>query len=103
MQVIYNVTVSVDVHMSETWLEWMKEVHIPDVMNTGLFLEARISRVLAHEDGGETFAIQYLCPDMETYDHYQEQFAPALQKDHTEKFGKHTVAFRTLLHVHKTF
>ena len=103
MQVIYNVTVSVDTEVSEEWLNWMKDVHIPDVMDTGLFLESKISKVLGHEEGGKTFAVQYLCENMETYDNYQEKFAPALQKDHTEKYGKQTVAFRTLLHVHKSF
>ena len=32
MQVIYNVTVSVDYDVAEHWLEWMKEEHIPEVM-----------------------------------------------------------------------
>ncbi|MFT5820997.1 MAG: hypothetical protein ACI8ZM_002245 [Crocinitomix sp.] len=103
LQVLYNVTVSVDVHKSEEWLAWMKEVHIPDVMNSGFFLESKISKVLGHEEGGKTFAIQYLCVDMATYDQYQKDASPALQKHHTELFGKYTVAFRTLLHVHQSF
>jgi hypothetical protein len=103
MHVIYNVTVSVDVDVAEEWLDWMKVNHIPEVMNTGLFLEAKISKVLGHEEGGKTFAIQYLCENMETYDRYQKECSPALQKDHTEKYGKKTVAFRTLLHVHQSY
>lgn len=103
MQVIYNVTVSVDVDKSEEWLTYMKEVHIPDVMKSGFFLESKISKVIGHEEGGKTFAIQYLCANMATYEEYQEKAAPALQKDHTEKFGKNTAAFRTLLHVHQSF
>lgn len=103
MQVIYNVTVSVDEAVSQEWLEWMQEVHIPEVMKTGLFIESRISRVLGHEEGGKTFAIQYLCPNMDTYNEYVSNHAPALQADHTNKYGAQTVAFRTLLHVHKQF
>lgn len=103
MQVIYNVTVSVDEHKVEEWLLWMKETHIPDVMNTGQFLEARISKVLAEEEGGKTYAIQYLCENMACFENYQANFAPALQADHTTKFGQHTAAFRTLLNVHHTF
>ncbi len=103
MQVIYNVTVSVDEDVHHEWLEWMQDVHIPDVMKTGSFLESRISKVLAHEEGGKTYAVQYLCVNMEMYNQYQAQFAPQLQEDHTKKFGTKTVAFRTLLHVHKHF
>lgn len=103
MQIIYNVTVSVDFDKSEEWLDWMQETHIPDMMRTGLFLEARISRVLGHEEGGKTYAVQYLCKDMETYEHYQANFSGPLQEDHTKRFGKCTAAFRTILHVHKSF
>lgn len=103
MNIIYNVTVSVDTDISEEWLRWMKETHIPDVMNTGMFLEARISRVLGQEEGGKTYAIQYLCESMEKYEEYQKDHAPALQQDHTVKYGTRTAAFRTLLQVHKSF
>ena len=40
MHVIYNVTVSVDEDAHHEWLEWMQEVHIPDVMKTGSFVES---------------------------------------------------------------
>jgi len=103
MQVIYNVTVSVDKQVCDEWLEYMKEVHIPDVMNTGSFLESRLSRVHGEEEGGVTYAVQYLCKDMNTYEEYQAKHAPALQADHTKKYGLRTVAFRTLLTVHKSF
>ena len=103
MQVIYNVTVSVDYDVAEHWLEWMKEEHIPEVMETGHFIESKISKVIGLEDGGLTYAIQYLCQNMEVYEAYQANFAPTLQAKHTEKFGSQTVAFRTLLHVHKSF
>lgn len=103
MQVIYNVTVSVDLDAVDEWLDWMKKVHIPDVMKTEQFLEAKISKVLGHEEGGKTYAIQYLCESMEVYENYQKEFALALQADHTKRFGQKTAAFRTLLNVHETY
>ncbi|WP_070137644.1 DUF4286 family protein [Crocinitomix algicola] len=103
MQVIYNVTVSVDVDRADEWLTYMKDRHIPDMMKTGQFIEAKISKVLGHEEGGTTYAIQYLCESMEVYENYQSEFAPALQADHMNKFGSCTAAFRTLLQVHQGF
>lgn len=103
MKVIYNVTVSVDLPICEEWLDWMKNVHIPDVMATGMFLEAKISKVLGEEEGGKTYAIQYLCESMELYEEYQARCAPALQADHTKKYGSRTAAFRTLLLVHESY
>ncbi|MCC6601341.1 MAG: DUF4286 family protein [Crocinitomicaceae bacterium] len=98
-KVLYNVTVSVDEDVHKEWLEWMKEVHIPDVMRTGMFIENRICRVHAYEDGGITYAVQYLCRSMEDYNLYQSDYAGALQQKHTKKFGKKCQAFRTLLEI----
>ena len=43
---VYNVTVSIDESVREEWLNWMKNVHVPDVMSTGLFTESRILKVI---------------------------------------------------------
>ena len=40
--ILYNVTISIDTSVEEDWLQWMKEIHIPDVMNTGLFIDNKI-------------------------------------------------------------
>ncbi len=97
--IVYNVTVNIDHDVHDEWLQWMKEVHIPDVMNTGLFIENKICRILAEEDGGKSYAIQYTCKDMATLEQYQEIYAPKLQQDHTERYRGKFAAFRTLLQV----
>jgi len=101
--IIYNVTVNIDESAHDEWVDWMKSIHIKDVMDTGLFKEARFSRILAEEEGGKSYSIQYLCESMETLERYQNDFAPALQQDHSKKFEGRFVAFRTLLRVDQTF
>lgn len=101
--IIYNVTVSIDEEVHEDWLNWMKEVHIPDVMRTESFIESKISKILAEEEGGKSYSIMYLCRDMKTLEHYQEHHAPALQEDHTKRYAGKFAAFRTLLEVKETF
>lgn len=101
--IIYNVTVNVDYDIHDEWLDWMKEVHIPEVLNTGLFFEAKMSRILAEEEGGKSYSIQYTCDSMESYEKYRDQFAPHLQQKHTEKYAGKFVAFRTLLRIEKNF
>ena len=100
--IIYNVTVNIDNSVADEWLTWMQEVHIPDVLRTGMFLENRIYRVLADEDsGGKTYAIQYLCINMATYEIYRDTLGAALQAKVTNRYGDKFVAFRTLLEVVK--
>lgn len=97
--ILYNVTCSVDLNVHEEWYDWMRQVHIPDMMKTGLFLECRICRIKAEEEGGISFAVQYLLASEEKYNEYLENHSEALQRDHTEKYGNKVAAFRTVLEV----
>ena len=71
--IIYNVTVSVDNEVHEMWLAWMRNTHLPEVMATGHFQDARICRVLSEGDSGATYAIQYTCTDMAAYERYRDE------------------------------
>lgn len=97
--ILYNVTVSIDDQVHDEWLKWMREVHIPDVMRTGMFVENRICRIHAYEEGGKSYSIQYLAENQAMFDRYQNEFAPALQEEHTKKYQGKFAAFRTILEV----
>ncbi|MCO5260059.1 MAG: DUF4286 family protein [Crocinitomicaceae bacterium] len=101
--ILYNVTVNIDHSVHDEWLEWMLTKHIPDVMQTGCFIESRISKVHGEEDGGVTYAIQYLAPNQDQYDVYQQLFAPKLQHEHSMKFQGKFGAFRTVLTIVEEF
>ena len=97
--ILYNVTISIDAAVEEEWLQWMKEIHIPDVMNTGVFIDNKICRIHAEEEGGKSYSIQYLAKSWNEYNQYQDQFALQLQQEHTLKFAGKFAAFRTILEV----
>lgn len=96
---IYNVTVNVEDSVTENWISWMSEVHIPDVLQSGLFLGATFSKLMVQEEQGTTFSIQYRLKDEESFHIYSEMYAPALQAEHKKHFGEKTVAFRTIMEV----
>ena len=60
--ILYNVTLSIDPEISRDWLQWMREEHIPEVLATQCFTEARLSRVNGEEEGGMTFSEMYFSP-----------------------------------------
>ena len=97
--ILYNVTINIDEAVHDEWLHWMKTVHIPDVMATGLFLENKICRIHAEEQGGLSYSIQYLLRSMDDYERYQSEHAPSLQQDHTQRYAGKFAAFRTILEV----
>ncbi|MCF8276931.1 MAG: DUF4286 family protein [Flavobacteriales bacterium] len=96
--IIYNVTVNINEEVHDEWVAWMRDVHIPEVMATGFFLENRFAKVLlTHDEGGVTYSIQYLCKNMADLQFYQGSHAPRLQADVKAKFDGKFVAFRTVL------
>lgn len=97
---IYNVTINVEDAIREPWLAWMQQTHIPDMLATGLFTEARMCRVLvAEETGGTTFAVQYTVNSASDLQEYYDRHAERLRGDAIERFGEQIVAFRTELEI----
>lgn len=103
MKIIYNVTVNIDHEVHDDWLQWMKGNHIPDVLKTGLFLEAKLSKIVAEESGGLSYSIQYLCENQANLDEYQNSHSLRLQQEHNLRYNGKFAAFRTLLRVEASF
>lgn len=98
--IVYSVTVTVETDVHEEWLDYMRQEHIPDVMKTGCFSRYQLCKLITrHQEEGESYNIQYYCPDMKTLHAYQVQHAPALQEAHKARYGERALAFRTLLEV----
>ena len=47
--IIYNVTVNIDDSVHDEWLTWIKN-HIPQVLATGKFVDAKLTKVLVKEE-----------------------------------------------------
>ncbi len=96
--ILYNVTVGIDETIEMEWLKWMKESHIPAVMETGFFNSYKIFKVLGdQEEVGNSYSIQYFAPTIEHLNLYLTEKAPALMKQHHDKYKDKHVAFRTVL------
>lgn len=95
---LYNVTIGIDTDIEQEWLAWMKSKHIPDVLNTGMFVDHKFYKVLHdNNDGTISYCVQYFATSLELVIQYLEVLGPAMVEEHRQKFiGKH-VAFRTLL------
>ncbi len=98
--IIYNVTIKVDNTAAEAWVEWMKNEHIADVLATGLFVDARLSRLLEQDDSeGITYIAQYFADTIEQYQEYIENHAIAMREKGFKAFGGKFAAFRTVMEV----
>jgi len=78
----------------------MKETHIPDMLATGKFFNAKMCKVLVEEEmGGITYSVQYTTTDKKTLELYYKEDADRLRKDVTKLFAGKFVAFRTELEI----
>lgn len=97
---IYNVTINIDESVHDQWLVWMRDKHIPDMLETGKFSHAKMVKVLVEDDmGGVTYSIQYTTQDRQTLEAYYREDAGRLRAEAQKNFPNKFVAFRTELEV----
>jgi len=97
---IYNVTINIEEEIHDKWLNWMQKKHIPDMLKTGKFSKAKMSRVVIEEEmGGITYSVQYTTDSKETLEKYYKENAVQLRDEGMSLFGGKFVAFRTELDV----
>jgi Domain of unknown function (DUF4286) len=95
--IIYSVTISLEASIEAEWIEWMNRVHIPDVLGTGCFSECRLCKAVGVEGAEPVYVMQYSCRSLEEYHRYRDNFAPALQKEHTDRYAGKFRGARQLL------
>lgn len=98
--IVYNVTTKVSHPVAAAWLVWMKNEHIPDLVNTGCFTHAVILHLVeADDEEGITYAVQYHAKGRADYNRYMEQFADEMRKKALDQWGDKVISFRTLMHI----
>jgi Domain of unknown function (DUF4286) len=98
--IIYNVTIKVENEVADAWVNWMKTEHMQDLMNTGLFADCRLCRLLEQDEAdGVTYAAQYYCDSLEQYNNYIDNYAEKMREKAFKLFGGKFVAFRSVMEI----
>jgi hypothetical protein len=96
--IIYNVTIKIDYSITEEWLNWMKEEHMPQVLETGCFTSYKLFKLLdLDETDGITYCAQYSCESIADYERYISEYTTVMRDRSTKLFGNKFIAFRTLM------
>ena len=97
--IIYNVTSNIEASVSEQWLSWIKE-HIPHVLATGHFTEAKLTKVMVDDPSGSvTYSVQYRAKSREALTNYYNNNAAKLRQEGLRLFGDKALSFRTELEI----
>lgn len=98
---IYNVTINIEESIHDSWLKWMQEEHIPEMLATEKFSKALLSKVMVEEEmGGVTYSVQYTTSSKEMLQKYYDEDADQLRTK-SNRFAGKFVAFRTELEIVK--
>jgi hypothetical protein len=98
--IIYNVTTKVERSIQNAWLHWLKEEHIPHIIQTGCFIDAVILHLIeADDEEGITYAVQYHAESTALYNRYIEKYAEEMRARAKNKWGDRIVSFRTVMQV----
>jgi len=96
--IVYNITIKIHPDIEAEWIRWQKEVHIPEILGTGMFDDYKMYRLLELDDAdGLTFTIQYFAASWQSYQQYILHFSDILRKKAMDKWGSQFIAFRTVM------
>ena len=84
---LYVVIIAIDGSRATDWVKWMIDVHIPDVMATGLFVNASMVRDSEGDRNGRVgYRVYYRSATDADLDRYQAEHAKRLQAKHTLRY-----------------
>jgi hypothetical protein len=98
--ILYNVTIKVHNSIHNEWLQWLKDEHVPDIMQTECFSNFKILRLLEIDEAeGPTYAIQYFAESEALYNLYLEKFSKQMRDNSFAKWGDKFIAFRSVMQI----
>ena len=92
--IIYEIKAKVRLDLIDAYEKYMRETHIPDLLETKYFDNAEMARVT---DG--VYRMRYLVKDRATLDKYFETDVVALREDFNQKFPEGIDVSRQILEV----
>ena len=98
--IIYNVTTKVHSSIADDWLQWVKEEHVKDILNTECFNNFTIVKLLeTDETEGPTYAVQFHAESKSLYNRYIEKFAAEMRNKAFAKWGDKFLSFRSVMQI----
>jgi hypothetical protein len=79
--IIYEITTTVSDKLITNYEKYMREIHIPDLLETGYFGRAYFTR-----SGENRYRVQYHAHSQKALDDYLEKDAPRLREDFMSHF-----------------
>ncbi|MFN0081612.1 MAG: DUF4286 family protein [Ferruginibacter sp.] len=98
--IIYNVTTKVRSNIAHDWLQWLKNEHVKEILNTGCFTDFKIVKLLEiDEEEGPTYALQLYADSKAIYNQYIDKFAGKMRQEAFNKWGDQFISIRSVMQI----
>lgn len=78
---VYCVTTVLEKEIEKVWVQWMRKVHLSEMLATGKFTKALLYKKQTSPASSQvTYCAEYFTPDQETLQRYYKENAAALRK-----------------------
>ncbi len=101
---LYNITYNINDEIQQRWLQWMRNIHIPEVLKNSNFSAAKLIKVLMDEElGGITYSVQYQADTKEKLNLFLNNSTFNTFEIMSKEFPNQFVTFSTELKVVEEF
>ncbi len=95
---IFNITFLVSDKVHNTWLKWVREEHIPFMIDSTYFSQPQVARVVTSDkEDGTSFSVQFHVDDLRTLKQWNQEYSAKLKANCSQNFGTEVLFFTTVL------
>lgn len=95
---IFNTTFHTEDDVREVYLDFMKQVYIPQAAESGFLFDPCFARIpLQHEQSGSSYSLQFKVKNSDTLNYWMSNQGALLQQTLNQKFGNKVVGFITVM------
>ena len=97
---IFNITFLVSDKVHGSWLKWVREEHIPFMLDSTYFTHPQVARIITSDkEDGTSFSVQFHTNDMRTLKKWHAEYSTVFQQDCSKNFGTEVLFFTTVLEI----
>ena len=97
---IFNTTYLVSDKARAKWLNWVREQHIPFMLDSTYFLKPQVTRIITSaEQEGTSYSVQFHIEDMRTLKKWNQEFSAIFKENCSQEFGTEVIFFTTVLEI----
>ena len=97
---IFNITFLVSDKVHGSWLKWVREEHIPFMIDSTYFTQPQVARIITSDkEDGTSFSVQFHVNDMRTLKSWNQEYSTLFQQNCSHNFGTEVLFFTTVLEI----